>query len=426
MKRIARYIYSSAFALAVLCSCDATDTPTVSLGIEDFYRMQRMQSYRFMPGYTGYEYRWYMTLPDGRDSLMSTDRFFTFIQKDEGIYDLTFEIVDSQTPYKHNFQVEVVHEDVEYSAYISKVFEYKPAPGQFINEMPKYEAGDTEESMRKKVEENISGKNKVMVSLGGYGGYITFGFDHTVMNVSGEMDFAIYGNAFYELIDPEKRGGSCEPGIVMVAFDKNKNGKADEDEWFELAGSEYYKPETVRDYEVTFTRPDPNKIPIPDETGNITDTKYIHWKDNKGTEGYMPKIQFHSQDYYPKWIKEDKLTFNGSRLRNNGVDISGMGSYWVLYSFDWGYADDHPNDSISLISFDIDWAVDKNGEKIKLPGVDFIRVYTSQNQYCGWLGETSTEITMAKDWHIYDPQDTIPDPLPNNILNKRIATNRNY
>ena len=40
-------------------------------------------------------------------------------------------------------------------------------------------------------------------------------------------------------------------------------------------------------------------------------------------------------------------------------------------------------------------------EPVHLPGVDFIRVYTALNQYCGWIGETSTEIFMARDMHIY-------------------------
>ena len=52
--------------------------------------------------------------------------------------------------------------------------------------------------------------------------------------------------------------------------------------------------------------------------------------------------------------------------------------------------------------FDIGWAVDpETREPVHLPGVDFIRVYTALNQYCGWIGETSTEIFMARDMHIY-------------------------
>lgn len=376
------------------------DTPIVSLGIDDTYYLSRMQAHRFTPGFTGEAYRWSMLLTDGRDSLLSEERDYTFVRKDEGTYNLRFEIIDPHNPYTHNFQVEVLHEVVEYSAFISRVLEYKPAPGQFVNEMPLYENGDTEEIMRKKAEENISGKNDVMITLGGFGGYVTFGFDHTVMNVTGEKDFSILGNAFYSLVEVDNPGGSCEPGIVMVAFDKNRNGIPDDDEWFELAGSEYYKPETIKNYKITYSRPDTNKEPVPDETGNITDQTYIGWVDNLGATGYIPKNRFHTQEYYPKWINSDQLNFKGTRLKDNAEDISGMGTYWVQYAYDWGYVDNHPNDSTSLVSFDIGWAVDSNGNPVHLPGVDFIRVYTAVNQVCGWIGETSTEIIRAQDLHI--------------------------
>jgi len=402
------------FSLISFFSACEHDTPTLSLGIEDFYHIPRMKAYRFTPGYTGESYRWIMVLPDGRDSLLSDERYFTFVQKDEGIYNLRFEIIDSHNPYTHLFQVEVMHELVEYSPYISRVLEYKPAPGQFVNEMPLYEDGDNEETMRRKVEDNISGTNNVMVTLGGFGGYVTFGFDHTVINVEGKKDFRIYGNAFYELTSPGKKGGSCEPGIVMVAFDKNRNGKPDEDEWYELAGSEYYKPETIKDYEITFYRPDPNKAPTPDPSGALTDTTYIKWSDNQGNSWHMAKNVYHPQDYYPKWIKENQLSFRGTKLKNNAVDISGFGSYWVQYAYEWGYVDNHPNGQTDLVSFDIGSAVDKDGNKVHLPGVDFIRVYTALNQYCGRIGETSTEIVGAQDLHIEVKNEIIPNPLPDN------------
>ena len=71
--------------------------------------------------------------------------------------------------------------------------------------------------------------------MGGFGGYIIFKFDHTVVNQNG-YDFVIRGNAF---------DGSSEPGAVMVAFDRNGNGVPDDDEWYELKGSEAGKKETI-------------------------------------------------------------------------------------------------------------------------------------------------------------------------------------
>ena len=83
-------------------------------------------------------------------------------------------------------------------------------------------------------------------------------------------------------------------------------------------------------------------------------------------------------------------------MPDNGKDVSGWGSYYVLYSYPWGYADNHPNDSIGLNSFDIGWAVDSQGNKVSLPGADFIRVYTGVNQYCGWVGETLPRFRVRK------------------------------
>lgn len=100
------------------------------------------------------------------------------------------------------------------------------------------------------------------------------GFDHTIPNVAGLRDFRINGNAF-DAVDNERpdapKGGSCEPGIVMVAYDKNKNGRPDEDEWYEIAGSGNFTTKTeawysiavengndtdvFRDYEMTYYRP---------------------------------------------------------------------------------------------------------------------------------------------------------------------------
>ena len=86
--------------------------------------------------------------------------------------------------------------------------------------MPRYDEGDTPESMRAKVEECIRGTNDELISLGGFGGYVTFGFDHSVVNVHDSLDFKILGNAFYTSSNPNasalNSGGSAEPGIVMV------------------------------------------------------------------------------------------------------------------------------------------------------------------------------------------------------------------
>lgn len=296
----------------------------------------------------------------------------------------------------------VVSSQAQNSPYVAKVLDFCPAPGQFTNVLPQYEEGDTKNDIIDKVSEYLVGQeNGGLLSLGAWGGYIVVGFDHTIINKVGEYDFKILGNAFYSTANPNPdtpKGGSCEPGIVMVSYDENKNGLAD-DAWYELAGSEYKKPETKHNYEVVYYKPDKNKVATPNPNNpSITDTSYIYWKDNIGNEGYIEKNSFYQQAYYPEWIESDSLVFKGTRLANNAIDESGQGSYYVLYAYDWGYADNHPNDS-ELSCFKIDWAVDSLGNPVHLPGIDFIKIYTGVLQSNGWLGECSTEVSGIIDLH---------------------------
>ncbi len=299
------------------------------------------------------------------------------------------------------------------SPYMAKVYDFQPAPGQFINTLPEYLPGNTKEDMIAKVEQRLVKyfddedsvwvyNPKQMISLGGYGGYIVFGFDHPVINVPGEYDFKIEGNAF-QADQSSTAGGSSEPGIVMVSQDLNHNGIPD-DPWYELAGSEYNNPRTQHNYVITYYKPDEDKTPTPSKTSAyLSDTTYIRWTSNDAltpdsVKGYMSRNTFHSQSYWPGWLADSaSLTFSGSKLPCNAADESGNGTYWVQRFYDWGYVDNRPNTTDP--GFKIDWAVDAGGKTKKLEYVDFIKVYCAVNQYCGWLGETSTEVTAAEDLH---------------------------
>ena len=281
------------------------------------------------------------------------------------------------------------------SPYLSRVYDYCPAPGQFINELPEYEAGDTRASILEKVAENLCGDERPgMISLGGFGGYVIVGFDHPVVNVSGEYDFKLLGNAF--AAESAARGGSCEPGAVMVSVDSNGNGLPD-DEWWELAGSEYAKPDTKHNYQITYYKPDDDHVADPDPSNSaIADRKYVRWTTNYSDEpeGYIQKVTFHTQPYFPLWIDAAELQFSGTRIPNNAELISGT---YFLEFMDYGYVDNRPNNSDP--GFNIDWAVDAEGNTVTLSHIDFIKVYTAVNQQCGWIGETSTELCGGIDLH---------------------------
>ncbi len=258
------------------------------------------------------------------------------------------------------------------SKYIQAVDEYVPAPGQFVNTLPEATTSDTPASMVQKCTEAIANGNGGMITLGAWGGYVTFHFDHPVTNVAGERDFAVWGNAF---------SNNAEPAIVMVSIDANHNGKPD-DEWYELRGSEYDNPQTLHHYELTYVFDALNDV---------------QWTDNQGASGSVPRNGFHKQEYFPLWLTaRATLTFSGSRLADNAVK---NGSSFLLPAYDYGYADNHPNSNRDGCSMDIGWAVDADGNPVTLDHADFIRCYNAMNQVCGTIGETSTEITGAEDLH---------------------------
>lgn len=247
-----------------------------------------------------------------------------------------------------------------------KVLEYRPAPGQFINEGMDC---TTMEEANAYAEEQFS--KKQYVSLGAFGGYITVRMPKVIKNRK-DYDFAIIGNAF---------AGSSEPGIVWVSEDVNGNGKAD-DAWYELKGSD----QPTRGYEVTYHRPS--------KPGAIA------WEDNKGNKGeigYLP--QHHAQMYYPNWIKEDSYTLKGSKLE----DKITHNTNWQNGSFGWGYADNMGKDVIyddngnyRYNQFELDNAIDQDGNPVKLDQIHFVKVQSAILGNADILGEVSTEVVGFK------------------------------
>ena len=284
------------------------------------------------------------------------------------------------------------------SPWLEKVYDFMPAPGQFVNVLPEYEDGDTREVMLDKVREQICGDSQPgMISLGAWGGYVIVGFDHPIVNVKDQYDFKIFGNSF--VAEGAVSGGSSEPAIVMVSVDGNGNGLPD-DPWYELAGSDYYEDDTLHGVTMTYHRPAADKEADPDpDYRYITDRTYILWTTDceSRPQGYVQRNSFHAQSYWPEWLEAETLEFQGSVLADNYLDQSGEGTNFVQYPKAWGYADNVPNTQDP--GFKIDWAVDSDGKPVHLDRVDFIKVYTAVNQNCGWLGESSAEICGGEDLH---------------------------
>ena len=340
---------------------------------------------------------------------ITADASYVFVADKAGCYNLvataTTQQDDKQIAITHEFSITVYNEGAFYRAKSAasqpdwnKVYEYTPAPGQFINELKTGGFDNTQttpeaaiayaEARMSEVDRN-GNPYPNWVSLGGFGGYIIVGFDHSIDN-SGDYDLGILGNSF---------SGSSEPGIVWVMQDENGNGLPD-DTWYELAGSETGKIETIQNYSVTYYRPTGAMMPV-------------QWTDNLGNSGEIDYLtQFHRQDYYyPLWIEADSYTLTGTCIKARNYDASGNGSYWVNAEYDWGYADnfshidrlsndENTNADPNANHFKISHAIDMDGQSIHLKYIDFVKVQVGVNSKSGWLGEVSTEVLGFYDYNM--------------------------
>ncbi|MDE7304995.1 MAG: hypothetical protein K2N04_03670 [Alistipes sp.] len=265
----------------------------------------------------------------------------------------------------------IVVVDASRQAACNRVYEYLPAPGQFINETY---APRTMEEACAWAEKQLANRYGY-VSLGSFGGCIVVGFDHRVA-CTGGYDLAVDGNPL---------DTSSEPGIVWVMQDENGDGLPN-DTWYELRGSEYGKPETWQDYTVTYYRPEENGASI-------------RWEDDRGGSGTIDRVGYHRQEsYYPAWVEAGSYTLRGTRLEaRNRFD----GVQWVNPPYEWGYADNFS--AIDRIAdsgtnrFRIVDAVQADGQPARLDGIDFVKVQTGVLAQSGDLGEASTEIFAIRD-----------------------------
>lgn len=263
----------------------------------------------------------------------------------------------------------------------TRVYEFLPAPGQFVNEY--YTATTMEEACAYALEQLEQG---YLLSLGGFGGRVVVGFDHSIA-ASGAYDLAIAGNSF---------ASSSEPGIVWVMQDENGDGLPN-DTWYELRGSESGKASTWQDYAVTYYRP-------------AAPRTAVAWTDNRGASGEIDCMNFHLQDsYYPAWVEADSYTLRGTRLEAHNYQLEN--GDWMNPPYEWGYADnfspidrltedDNTQAGATANHFRIADAMRFDGEDAGLEYIDFVMVQTALNTKSGHVGENSTEVLGIYDYHL--------------------------
>lgn len=337
-------------------------------------------------GFAAAAYSWQI---DGEE--VSTDPLFAFRPAAEGEYDILLTVSDSDGQKADTtIHVECCPAEGKYMRSPTaasqrewhKVYEYLPAPGQFINE-PQSGFADvsTEAAALAYAEERLAAGK--YLSLGGFGGYVVVGFDHSII-AGDDYDFSIAGN-MYE--------GSSEAGIVWVMQDTNGNGLPD-DEWYELRGSEWGSDRHRRNYAITYFRPT-----SPDSA--------VQWRASDGTSGTIAHNTSHTQPYYyPLWLDVESYTLSGSMLAPK-TSVNAATGNQVNEAYAWGYADNMGSDAAKVDStdgqtaiksyFKIANAVNVDGSAAELRYIDFVKVQTSINHVAGALGEISTEVLGFED-----------------------------
>ena len=269
---------------------------------------------------------------------------------------------------------------------VNKVYEYMPAPGHQVNGYTIVgdfiHGGATMQEACDKALEHF--QKQYSVSLGGQGGYIIAGFDHSVEN-SGGYDLVVRGNPF---------SYQSEPGIIWVSQDENGDGLPN-DTWYELAGSEYGTSNSTSEYAITYYKAKAPRSPSP-------------WKDCFGDTGIIPYMSLwntHSY-YWQDWVGGTEHTYFGTRLKDTHTYENNL---TMEYPFDWGYADNLGSDYFRNPDFDADkpmgyfkisQAKTWDGKDANLQYIDFVKVQTAQTGYSPNLGDISTEVYCIFDFHV--------------------------
>ena len=324
-------------------------------------------------------------------NVVATTPIFAYTGAEEGTQEVKLEVSDSKGrhvsrtipihthPAEGHYKREATAQS---RATVSKVFEYSPAPGQFINESKSGFGTITTAAEAAVYAEGRLSEQKYL-SLGGWGGYIVAGFDHSVECGSGEgYDFSITGNMYTT---------SSEPGIVFVMQDSNGNGLPD-DEWYELKGSEWGKQSYTAHYAVTYYR-------------SVAAGMGVLWRDCNHRQGLITRNATHTHDYYyPLWLTADSYTLYGPMLApNSEVNSSGI---YADKPYSWGYADNlgsdrdqGGNDEATALKnyFKIANAINADGSPAGLKYIDFVKVQCAINYVSGPNGEISTDVLAITD-----------------------------
>lgn len=387
------------YGIAGCSDDDKNDSESIGVTLDDSYSVAASKIITIAPQIATLDvsYQWILTknpVNSVADSILSTNADLAFIALQEGAYDITLKVVKGNESGSKNFVVNVTGETSQYSPYITAMYDFAPAPGTLANDLYK-EDGYTKEDVMKIALGRIDNTSVgYQLDLGSFGGSVVVGFDHTVINVPGERDFRVYG------VNEQVLSFVTAPGLLFVAYDKNGNGKPDDDEWYEIKGSAHDENLIADNFSVTYYRPAEDKAPV--QVGPFDpfqDRESVLAENSLGESFYLSRLR-NRKELCPSWINQDKFTFTGKRFNIN-IKARNAGQYtlWNYDVLDWGYANAKDPD------IDIDWAIDKAGNKVHLPGIDYLKVVNCVSsddivRYSSLQTTATAKFAGAADLHI--------------------------
>jgi hypothetical protein len=357
----------------------------ITISIDELLAVSMCNVIEITPSVTGsdrpdYEYEWSIG-----DSVIGKKRNLSFISPQAGTYLLTLRATAGKQTASTTRAITVKAELYVTNAYM--VLEYAPAPAKnhnwaIIGTAEFWKFGEEyplayNDFLAKATAMRKESVNPALV-VGSWGGFATFKFDHTVANAAGKPDLEL--TATYSKLDPP---------AVYVAYDHNKNGNPDDDEWYVIKTDDY-GIEDMPDYEMTFTF---KKT----ETDNKRIYTSFDWKDNQGTPAQGEILT--------------NKTFNSSMTQAGtfstrgffpGLSMIDIPTKQVALLDGWKSSFSRKGKRITRnvtgappflqqLNIDIDMAVNNKGERIELPGVDFVKiqkvVYPFQQDFINGNGE---------------------------------------
>jgi len=323
---------------------------------------------------------------DGNEVAGSADEVsYVFQASQQGTHQLSLTMKNDTAEVTQHFTINVCPPAGTYrrtasgGAMVNRIFEYNPAPGHQVNGYTVVGESFPDNCTHEQACDTVLAHfaRHWMISLGGQGGYLLAGFDHSVTNSNGDYDLVIQGN---------DNSYQSEPGIIWVSQDENGDGLPN-DTWFELRGSEYGTSNETLEYAITYYKP-------------TRPRNRVIWHDNEGGENYIPYMSYwNPKDYYwQPWQLGTEMTFFGSRLADHSTYTGG---YSDIPPYEWGYVDNAGSDTKSRKGyFKISNAVTWDGKDANLEYIDFVRIQTGQTGHTPNLGEISTEVYYIGDYHL--------------------------